>query len=136
RELSRRIDRHAGVALELSPLADRVEALERLAERIDDAVAVVARRLGPMPREALAHGARHVAEHGREVRLDVRRHRRRRRAEEMLHDPRTAQHRRRAVRIRGHHQHAALAEQAEAPLVVELDAPEAVAEHAGYAVMP
>src|SRR6186713_3179097 len=61
RRYARRVDGHAGVALALPPFADGVEVLKRLAERIDDAVALVARRLRAMQLEALTHGFRYFA---------------------------------------------------------------------------
>ena len=60
---------------------------------------------------------------------------RRRHALDVLEDERAAQHRRRAVRIRGRHQHRALAEQAPARRLLQLDAPEAIALHVGDAVV-
>src|SRR6185503_20470016 len=48
RSRARGVDEHAAVALLEPPLADDVEVLERLPERIDDAVALVARRLRAM----------------------------------------------------------------------------------------
>ena len=68
-------------------------------------------------------------------RRDVRRRRRRRHALNVLEDERAAQHRRRAVRIRGRHQDGALAEQAPARRLLELDPPEPIAFHVGDAVV-
>ncbi len=58
----------------------------------------------------------------------------RRRAHEVLENERAAQHRRRAVRVRGRHQDRALAEQAEAGRILQLHALERVALDLGDAV--
>ena len=118
-----------------APAADRVEILEREAERVDDAVARVARRIRAVRFEPRAHRARGFAFDVLDERLDVRRRRLRRRAEHVLEQPCAAQHRRRAVRVRRREQHAALAEQAQAVLVGELDAAEALAANVVDAVV-
>ena len=96
-----------------------------------------ARRAGAMRLETLAHRSEmSVLHRGRGLEPGhVRRRRRRRRAEQHFHDPLAAQHRRRAIRVRGHHQDAALAEQPAAEVVRELDATEAAADDAGDLVV-
>ncbi len=69
-------------------------------------------------------------------RFHVRRGRRRRRAEQVLEDERAAQHRRRAIGIRRHHQNRCLAEQTEPVRIGQRDAAELVATHVRDAVMP
>ena len=116
-EVAARVERHAVLAH--APLAGDVEVVEREADRIHEAMAGVARRF-----------ARCISMRSRVVSIlpsfasavsssggNVRRRRRRRRAEQHFHHPLAAQHRRRAVRERGLHQHAALAEQAAARVV-------------------
>src|SRR5690606_29652020 len=57
-------------------------------------------------------------------------------AHQLREHPRAAQHRRGAIAVRRAEQHGALAEQAEAARIVELDAAELRTEHAVDAVMP
>ncbi len=71
RELARRVDRDAGLAILDAPGADRVEVLEREAERIHDAVAAVAGGIGAMHLEPLADRLRLLAFLGLGERLDV-----------------------------------------------------------------
>ena len=110
---SGRVDRRVALVAR-AQRPDGVELLEREAERIHLRMARRARRILPVLLEPLAHrlplavGAL-VAE-----RRHVGRRRRRRRAEDVLEQPLAAQDRRRAVRVRGHRQHAAMAEQAAA----------------------
>ena len=94
-----------------APLADRVEVLEREAERIHHAVAGVAGRLGAVLLHDLAHRAGLLAVLVLLEPFDVGRRRRRRRAEDVLENPGAAQHRRGAVGVGRGHQHAAFAEQ-------------------------
>ena len=132
---ARRVDRGAGFAVLVAPSADGVEVLEREAERIDDAVAGVAGRIGAVRLEALAHRRRELALDVLDEPLDVRRRLRRRRAEDVLEHPSAAQHRRSPIRIRRREQHAALAEQAQARFVRELDAAKALAANVVDAVV-
>ena len=60
---------------------------------------------------------------------------RRRHALNVLEDEGPPQHRRRAVRVGGRHQHGAFAEQPPARRLLELDPPEAIAFHVGDPVM-
>ena len=101
-----------------APRAGRVVVLERQAERVDHAVARVARRVLAVLLHALAHrqrpaaaGRLHLVELGH-----VGRRRRRRAAEQHFHHPLAAIHRRRAIGVRRQHQDAAVAENAAAVL--------------------
>ena len=67
--------------------------------------------------------------------FDVGRRRRRRRAEDVLENPRAAQHRRRAVGVRRGQQHAALAEQPPAIRIGQRHAAELLAAHVRNAVV-
>ena len=99
-----------------APGADGVEILQREAERIHQLVAAGAGRAGAVRsiRSRSVFGAASVL---RLERRHVGERRRRRRAEQVLENPLAAQHRRRAIGVRGHHQDRALAEQP-APRIV------------------
>ncbi len=135
-ERAGRIDRHA-VVLD-APGAGDVEVLEREANRIDHPVARHARRVLAVLLHPLAHRAQAAALRlGRLVeRRDVRGRRRRRRAEQHLHHPLAAQHRRRALGFRRERQDARVAEQAAAPGVGIRDPPHLGPDHARVAVVP
>jgi hypothetical protein len=109
-EHARGVDRLTRFAIHDAPAADGVEVLEREAERIDDAVARVARRVRTVRLEPRAHGARLLPFDDLDERLDVGRRRLGRRTEHVLEQPLAAQHRGSSIRVRGHEQHATLAE--------------------------
>ena len=117
RESAARVDRGAADAfLVVAPGAHGIEILEREADRIHRRVTARARRVRAMRFELLPE--RH---HALGVDLLEQRHvgrrRRRRRAEHVLEHPLAADDGRGAIGVRRHHQHAALAEQPQAPLV-------------------
>ncbi len=99
------VERHAVLA-HPQPAGD-VEAVERQADRIHEPVAGVAGRVGAVHLHPLARGEQLavLGLAGLLERRDVGRRRRRRRAEQHLHHPLAAQHRRGAVGERGLHQH-------------------------------
>ena len=129
-----RVDRRPG--FDRSPAADRVELLERQAERIHQ---VVARGADRRCSRCSASRSRtdEVAVHGVVLqRRHVGQRRRRRDAEKIVEDELAAQDRRGPGRIRRDRQDASLTKQSAAPAVlVERDAPEAAAIHVRDAVM-
>ena len=110
-ERARRVHRHAVVPD--APRARHVEVVERQADRIDHPVTRVAGRVGPVLLHALANGPQAaVFGVGRGIEVgNVGRRGRRRRAEQHLHHPLAAEHRRCAVRVRRECQDAAVAEE-------------------------
>ncbi len=108
RQLARRVEDVAREAIHLAVLADGVEVLEREAERIHHAMTRVATRVLAVLLAQLAESRLRLARHLLGKVADVRRRRTRRRAADALENPRSTQHRRRAVRVRREHQHPAL----------------------------
>jgi len=127
--------RAAATGFEIAPGADGVEVLERKADRVHQRVAGRAGRIRLVRRESLAQCGV-GAEIGFLKCRDLGRRRRRRRAEQILQYPLAANDGRGPVGVRGHHQYAALAEQAEARGIVERDPAEMAAVHAIDTVMP
>ena len=91
--------------------ADRVEVLEREAQRIHDLVADGARRVRPVLFHPLAQRVRLAVVLVFLERRHVGRRRQRRRAEQVVQDPFAAHHRRGSIGVRGDHEDAALPEQ-------------------------
>ena len=135
RQHGRGVDLLLGDAVEFAPLAGRRKRLERQAVRVDDAVAGLARCVLAVLLEPCAYRLRLLAGRRREIRFDVRRRRRGRRAHELVEHPGAAQHRRRAVAVRGAQQHCAFAEQAAARVVLDGHAAELRAVHRPHAVV-
>ena len=106
-QLSRRVDRTAGFLR--APRADRVEVLEREADRIHHLVAA-SRTSGWRDAPPSARAASSASDLLR-CRLQLRHvrwRRRHRQAHDVLEDPFAAQHRRRSLGVRRHREHAAL----------------------------
>ncbi len=92
------------------PAANRVEVLEREAERIDHRVAAAAHRIAAMLGQPFADGRRRRSRlRFRQTRVDAGRRRRHGHAEDVVEQPFAAQHRRRAIRIGGRGQQRAVA---------------------------
>src|SRR6185503_3292667 len=108
------VDDRARLTILVAPGPDGIEVLEREPDRIDDAVAGIARRIRAMGDHALAHGLRLLAVHVLLERFDTRRRCMRWRAGDRLENPGAATHGRSAIRVRHAEEEAALAEQAPA----------------------
>ena len=128
-QLAHGVDLGAREAVDAARLAGGIEALEHEADGIDGRVAGEALRLLAVGLQQLAHGGGLLVGVGGRQRLDRGRRDGRRRAHDALEHVGAAQHRRGAVRIGAGHQHAALAQQAEARGIRELDLAELVAAH-------
>ena len=96
------------LAVRISPLPNRIIILERKAQRIDLAVAVVAARHAAVFLKLLANRLR--PPHVRIERRHVRRRRSRRRAQDILQEPHAPCYRRSVNPVRGHRQHARLSQ--------------------------
>ncbi len=125
-----RIDRRTGL-VDGPPFSDRVEVVERKADRIHPRMAVGADGIAAMLRHRFPHrqplaGVAGLGDEGG----DVRRRRRRRRAEDVRQHVLAAQHRRGPVGIRRQHQDAAVTEQAATRTLIAVgDAPEVGPEY-------
>ena len=136
-QLSRRVDRIAERPAVLhAPRANRVEVLEREPDGIHDAVTRRTRRAGAMLFERLSSGARLLGLLFVVQRRHVVGRRRRRHADDVLEHPLAAQHRRRAMRVRGGQQDGALAQQAAPRVVGQRDAAELAAVDPWHVVVP
>ncbi len=132
-ERARGIDRLAAVLG--APQADHVVVLEGEADRVHGPVTGGAGRVLAVLLEPRAH--RHVLHIGGVLlqRRNVGRGLGRRRAQQHVHHPLAAQHRRSAIGVRGERQHAGVAEQAAAVVVGHRHFTEAMPEHVGQAVV-
>src|SRR3569833_2070261 len=111
-ELATRIDHRRGLMILVAPAADGIEVLKREPQRIEDAVALIARGIGAMSLHPLSYGLGLLAIHVFLQRFHARRRRMWRCARDVLQNPGAPLHRRGAVRVGGPHEEAALAEQA------------------------
>ena len=132
RQLPRRVDRE--LAFRLAPRANGVEVLEAEAERIHAAMARRADGVLAVFLELLAHRRRRSDLRFVEIR-HIGRRLRRRGIQEIVEDPLAAQHRRRARRVRGDREDAALRQHAAARRGGQVDLPELRSRDVRHAIV-